>query len=211
MPYDLKGRNVLVTGGSRGLGAIICAKFAAEGCNIAINYANREAPATELAESLQKEYGVKTKVIQVDAGVVGDCVRCVQDTIKAFGGIDIIIGNAGWTRFSDFADLYSMEEHEWDKCWNVHVKGQMALLREAKPTFNANPEGGVFLITSSVAGITQSGSSMPYSVTKAAQLHMMKCLADSQGPKIRVNAVLPGLLLTEWASTALCLTEEKHS
>jgi NAD(P)-dependent dehydrogenase (short-subunit alcohol dehydrogenase family) len=74
----------------------------------------------------------------------------------------------------------------------------MALVREAMPTFNANPDGGVFIITSSIAGTSLSGSSMAYSVTKAAQLHLMRCLANTQGSKVRINAVLPGLLLTEW-------------
>jgi len=68
------------------------------------------------------------------------------------------------------------------------------------PTFNANPDGGVYIITSSIAGRTLGGSSMPYSVTKAAQLHLMRCLAKTQGPRIRVNAVLPGWLETEWVS-----------
>jgi NAD(P)-dependent dehydrogenase (short-subunit alcohol dehydrogenase family) len=76
----------------------------------------------------------------------------------------------------------------------------MALVREALPTFNQNPEGGVFIITSSVAGTSLGGSSMAYSVTKAAQLHLMRCLANTQGKKVRINAVLPGLLLTEWVS-----------
>ena len=74
----------------------------------------------------------------------------------------------------------------------------LQLMQEVAPIFNSNPDGGVYLISSSVAGITTSGSSMAYSVTKAAGLHLMKCLAATQGPKIRVNAVLPGLLLTEW-------------
>jgi len=74
----------------------------------------------------------------------------------------------------------------------------MALIREAMPTFNSNPEGGVFIITSSIAGTSLGGSSMAYSVTKAAQLHLMRCLANTQGSKVRINAVLPGLLLTEW-------------
>jgi NAD(P)-dependent dehydrogenase (short-subunit alcohol dehydrogenase family) len=80
----------------------------------------------------------------------------------------------------------------------------MWLLREALPVFKANPEGGVFIITSSVAGTSLSGSSMAYSVTKAAQLHLMRCLANSQGSKVRINAILPGLLLTEWVSRRLC-------
>jgi NAD(P)-dependent dehydrogenase (short-subunit alcohol dehydrogenase family) len=71
-------------------------------------------------------------------------------------------------------------------------------MRAALSTFTANPDGGAFIVTSSIAGIRPSGSSMPYSVTKAAQLHLMRCLAATQGPKVRVNAVLPGLLLTEW-------------
>ncbi|KAL9071150.1 MAG: hypothetical protein Q9157_005565 [Trypethelium eluteriae] len=68
MPYNLEGRNVLVTGGSRGLGALVCKKFAAEGCSVAINFANREQPATELSDHLQKEYGVKTAVIHAVSG-----------------------------------------------------------------------------------------------------------------------------------------------
>lgn len=183
-----------------GLGAGIARKFAAEGCNVAINYANNETPAQELAKELQQNHNIKTLVIKGDGGVMADCQHCVQETIKAFGGIDVIIGNAGWTKFTNFEDLDAMSEAEWDKCWAVNVKGMHALLKEAMPTFKQNPEGGVFLITSSVAGVSLSGSSMAYSVTKAAQLHLMKCLANTQGAKVRINAVLPGLLLTDWGN-----------
>ncbi|TKA27137.1 hypothetical protein B0A50_04474 [Salinomyces thailandicus] len=200
MPYKLQGRNVLITGGSRGLGAEIARKFAAEGSNVAINYVNSEAPAQDLAAELQQKHNVKTVVIKGDGGVLADCVRCVQETINAFGGLDVIIGNAGWTKFTQFDDLDAMTEAEWDKCWAVNVKGMHALIKAAMPTFNQNPEGGVFIITSSVAGVSLSGSSMAYSVTKAAQLHLMKCLANTQGAKVRVNAVLPGLLLTDWGN-----------
>lgn len=93
-----------------------------------------------------------------------------------------------------------MQGTDISQCYAFQVKGQIALLRAAMPTFNANPDGGVFLITSSIAGVYPGGSSMAYSVTKAAQLHLMKCLASSQGAKVRVNAVLPGLLMTEWVS-----------
>jgi NAD(P)-dependent dehydrogenase (short-subunit alcohol dehydrogenase family) len=74
----------------------------------------------------------------------------------------------------------------------------MALFREALPTFNENPDGGVFIVTSSISGAAVMGSSMAYSVTKAAQLHLISCLAKTQGSKVRTNAVLPGLLLTDW-------------
>ncbi|KAI9849292.1 MAG: hypothetical protein M1837_004751 [Sclerophora amabilis] len=201
MPYDLKGRNVLVTGGSRGLGALIAEKFAAQGCNIAINYVSNAERAKQTAEKIREiggAGGVKVLVTQGDMGVQSDIINTVKETISGLGGLDIVISNAGWTKFSQFGDLFALSEEEWDKCWAVNVKGNLFLLREALSTFNSNPDGGVFMMTSSVAGVSTSGSTMAYSVTKAAGLHLMKCLAQTQGPKIRVNAILPGLLLTEW-------------
>ncbi|MCJ1379101.1 hypothetical protein MMC17_002201 [Xylographa soralifera] len=198
MPYSLQGRNVLVTGGSRGLGALVAEKFAAEGCRVAINYVANAQRATLTAQKIERLFGGKVAVIQGDMGVRADCERVVREARAEMGGLDVVVSNAGWTKVSQFGDLHALSEEEWDKCWAVNVKGNMHLLREALPTFNANPDGGVFLMTSSIAGIGQSGSSMAYSVTKAAGLQLMKCLAQTQGPKIRINAVLPGLLLTEW-------------
>ncbi|RDL37933.1 Short-chain dehydrogenase protein sdr [Venustampulla echinocandica] len=200
MPYSLKGRNVLVTGGSRGLGALICHLFAKEGCNVAVNYFSSEDSAKGVAEKAEKEFGVKTCLIQGNMGVEADCIRTVKETIAQLGGLDIIISNAGHTRFSKFSDLNAPTVEDWDTCFAVNVKAQTFLMREALPTFNANPEGGVFIITSSIAGICTSGSSMPYTVTKAAQLHLMLCMAATQGPKIRVNAIMPGWLDTEWGN-----------
>ncbi|OBT71225.1 hypothetical protein VF21_09903 [Pseudogymnoascus sp. 05NY08] len=190
MPYELKGRNVLITGGSRGLGALLCDKFAKEGCNIAINYVSSSAAAEEIAKSIEGEYGVKAFAVQA--------VWVVEETIEKLGGLDIIISNAGWTRFSPIPDLHATTAADWDTCFAVNVKAQNYLLRTALPTFNANPEGGSLIMTSSIAGIAVSGSSLPYCVTKAAQLQLMKVFAASQGPKVRCNAVCPGLLLTEW-------------
>ena len=131
---------------------------------------------------------------------MAECSHCVQETIKAFNGIDVVICNAGWTRFSDFNDLDSMSDEEWDKCWHTNVLGVKRYVMEALPTFKHNPEGGVVIITSSIAAQKLGGSSMPYCVTKAAQVHVMKCIAASQGEKLRINAVLPGLLLTDWGN-----------
>jgi len=197
MPYSLKGRNVLVTGGSRGLGALICERFAAEGCNVAVNYVSSEDNAKEVAARVEK-HSVKSIVIKADAGVAVDNAKMIKETVEAFGGLDIIIANAGWTKFEKFGDLTGMPDDEWNKCWATNVMQHLQLMRDAKPIFDQNPDGGVYLITSSIAGISTAGSSMAYSVTKASQLHLMKCLAFSQGPKVRINAILPGLLLTEW-------------
>lgn len=143
---------------------------------------------------------IKTLTLRGDGGNMSDCARCVSETISGLGGLDIIIANAGWTRFSNFADLSSMSDDEWNKCWTTNVLGPKKYIECAMPTFNSNPEGGVVIITSSIAAQKLAGSSMPYSVTKAAQVHMMKCVAATQGKKLRCNAVLPGLLLTEWGN-----------
>lgn len=131
-----------------------------------------------------------------------DLETLVASTVSELGGLDIAIANAGWTKFSTFGDMDALDDGEWDRCWQANVMGPRHLLRAAMPTFKANKDGGVFLISSSIAGVSIGGSSMAYSVTKAAQLHMMKCLASTQGAegKVRINAVLPGLLLTDWVS-----------
>jgi len=197
MPYDLKGRNVLITGGSAGLGELLSTTFAKEGANVAINYFNRIEPAQKVQTQCQ-ELGVKAVLIKADMTSTSDAKRAVEETIEQLGGLDIILANAGWTRFSEWENLDSMSEEEWDRCWSANVKVPKTLLSEARATFDANPDGGLIITTGSIAAIGQGGSSMAYSVTKAAQFHLVKCLAATVGPKIRVNTVLPGLLLTEW-------------
>ncbi|CZR65786.1 related to short chain dehydrogenase/reductase family protein [Phialocephala subalpina] len=180
MPYSLKGRNVFVTGGSRGLGALICEKFAEEGAQVMVNYVFNAERAIEVVKKVQT-HDVKAFVIQGDAGIPEDNIRIIQETVEKLGGLDIVIANA-----------------EWNKCWAVNTVSHLQLIQAPIPILDSNPDGGVYIITSSIAGRTQSGSSMAYSVTKAAGLHLMKCLAATQGPKIRINAILPGQLLTEW-------------
>ena len=98
------------------------------------------------------------------------------------------------TNFMDLND--NVVEEDWDRCFNVNVKGHLWLMHAAKPHLEKNEEGGSFLLTSSVAGVKPSGSSLAYSVTKAAQIHRMKGLAMISGPKVAVNAVSPGLMMT---------------
>lgn len=103
-----------------------------------------------------------------DAASRADCARIVQESLATLGGLDVIVANAGWTKFTDFKDLHALSEQEWDlvgvcNCWNgsiwliqlqswaVNVKSNLHLLQEAAPTFNKNCDGGVVLMTSSVA------------------------------------------------------------
>jgi NAD(P)-dependent dehydrogenase (short-subunit alcohol dehydrogenase family) len=198
MTISLAGKVALVTGGSAGLGAAIVQKLAAGGCHVAINYAYSEGRAEELATLVASQFNVKTIKLQGDVSEEESCKRLVTETFKQLGGLDIVVSNAGWTRIINFADLDEVQVEDFDKCYSMNVKSHFYLFRAAKPYFDNNPEGGSFLITGSIAGLKPGGSSIPYSITKAASIHLTKCLAKSHGPKSRVNIVCPGLLLTEW-------------
>ena len=115
------------------------------------------------------------------------------------GRLDVVVSNAGWTRMTTFTNLdEQLFEDDWDKCFNMNVKSHLWILAAAKPHLEASDDGGTFITVASLAGVRPMGSSLPYSVTKAAQIHLVKGLALICGPKIRCNVVSPGLLLTEW-------------
>ena len=182
-----------------GLGALLCEGFAREGSNVAVNYNASPEQAAAVAAAVDR-HGVRSVRVQGDVGLLADCERIVAEAAAALGGLDVIVNNAGWTRPCPFGQLDAMTEAEWDRSWAVNTKSNLHLLRAALPTFNANPHGGSFVVTSSIAASIPSGSSMAYSVSKAAGLHLVTCLAETQGPKVRVNAIQPGFLKTEWGN-----------
>ncbi len=107
-----------------------------------------------------------------------------------------------------FGDLDALSEADWDYTWNMLVKSNVFLFRAARQYFKANSDGGVYLMQNSVGGLFTNGSSMAYSVCRAAGLHLTRCLAETQGPNIRINAVCPGLVDTE--RTAVFSEEQRQ-
>lgn len=197
----LQDKNVLITGGSAGVGAAVARKFVAEGANVAINYASSRDRADALREALLADSpSTKIVLLQGDVSQTGTCTKLVAETIAQLGSIDCIVSNAGWTKFADWADLDALSEDEWDKTFAINVKAHLYLFKAAKPHFNENKEGGNMIMTTSVAGIKQSGSALAYSVTKHAAQALARGLALHQGPKCRINTVAPGLLETDWAT-----------
>ena len=121
----------------------------------------------------------------------------VQDTISKFGRLDVVVSNAGWTRITNFANLdEGIIDEDWDKCLLYNVKAHLWLLHAARSELEKSE--GAFITTASLSGVRPGGSSLPYSVTKAACIHLSKALAVICSPQIRVNTVSPGLILTEW-------------
>ncbi|KAF7525000.1 hypothetical protein PCG10_005351 [Penicillium crustosum] len=200
-------RVALVTGASRGVGAAVARALAAQGnTRIVINYHNNAKAANQLIAELSElrsqssdgtvdSQGPWFTAIQADIASRVEMTRLVQQTVDRMGRLDIVVSNVGWTRMTDFMNLEDADnEADWDRCFDVNVKSHFRLFRACQPYLESSE--GVFIATASVAGVKPSGSSLAYAVTKAALIHLVKSLAVIAGPKIRVNSVAPGVLMT---------------
>jgi NAD(P)-dependent dehydrogenase (short-subunit alcohol dehydrogenase family) len=169
-----------------------------------INYASNQQKAQDLVTELSKipsSHSSPTTprfhVLQADVSSKVSVQNLVADTIKTMGRLDVVVSNAGWTRMTNFLNIEEgVNDEDWDKCFVMNVKTHLWLAYASKDALAATE--GTFISTASVAGVKPSGSSLPYAVTKAAQIHLVKGLAVILAPKIRVNCVSPGLMLTEW-------------
>lgn len=169
-----------------------------------INYASNESRAKKLVDELSNvplthssPANPRFHILQADVSSKPSVENLVKETLKTMGRLDVVVSNAGWTRMTNFLNIdEGVIDEDWDKCFVMNVKTHMWLAYAAKDAL-AETEG-TFLSTASVAGVKPSGSSLPYAVTKAAQIHLAKSLAVILAPKIRVNSVSPGLMLTEW-------------
>lgn len=206
----------LITAGSAGLGAAATRLFAKNGYRVVVNYANNDERANKLLEelpalsSLSRDNGSENFItIKADLGSRDDINRLIKETVDKFGRLDVIFSNGGWTRFRGMDSIDdNAHEDEWDQAFNVNVKSHLWLMQAAKKHLDESE--GTFITTASIAGVIPSGSSLAYAVTKAAQIHLMKALSVMAAPKIRVNSVSPGLLLTDWADRFPDELKEAH-
>ncbi|KAI1459035.1 NAD(P)-binding protein [Annulohypoxylon moriforme] len=206
----------LITAGSAGLGAAASRLFAKNGFRVVVNYANNDERANKLLAELpalstipRDSPGENFAAIKADLGSRDDINRLVKETVDRFGRLDVVFSNGGWTRFRGMTSIDdNAYEEEWDRTFNLNVKSHMWLMHAAKKHLEETE--GAFITTASIAGVIPSGSSLAYSVTKAAQIHLVKALAVMAAPKIRVNSVSPGLLLTDWAENFSDELKQNH-
>ncbi|MHB1172134.1 MAG: SDR family NAD(P)-dependent oxidoreductase [Lacisediminihabitans sp.] len=183
------GKVVLVTGSSSGIGKAIAMRLHAEGWHVVLNgYRTDEA-----GQSLCMELGGS---IYVDADVssFADARRLVQEAVIAFGRLDAVVNNAGVARQVPHHDLDAVDDGFWDRIMAVNLKGPWNVAKAARP-YLAETNGQI-INNASLAGMTATGSSIPYAISKAGVLHMTRLLAKALGPQIRVNAVAPGYIDT---------------
>jgi 3-oxoacyl-[acyl-carrier protein] reductase len=188
----LNGRVAVVTGASKGIGAGIAKALAAEGAKVVVNYASSKDGADRVVAEITKAGGTSIAV-QGDVALAADVKRLFAETKKAFGGLDVLVNNAGVYKF---APLEEVTEAEFHRHFNTNVLGILLMTQEALKHFG--PNGGSVINIGSVASTAAPPTSVIYSATKGAVDTMTRVLAkDLAKRKIRVNSINPGGVETE--------------
>ena len=185
----------LVTGSATGVGRACAVRFAKLGFAVTVNYSKSEDDAQETAK-LARACGVPVLLHKATVGDDAQVREMVNGTRAEFGGLDVLVNNAGTTHFINHTDLDAVTDDVWDEIMQVNVKGAFYCTRAAMPLLKER-KGNVVNVTS-VAGQTGQGSSIPYCASKAALNCMTLSMARAFGPEVRVNAVAPGPILTRW-------------
>ena len=193
----LTGQVAVVTGASKGIGAEIAQDLAAAGASVVVNYSSAKADADGVVDRISKQGG-KAIAIQANVAKRAEVAQLFAATVKAFGKVDILVNNAG---VYSFAPLEEITEEQFHRHFDVNVLGLLLATQEAVKHFN--PAGGSIInISSAVTSITPPNASV-YTATKGAVDAITRTLAKELGPrKIRVNAILPGMIETEGVKSA---------
>jgi 3-oxoacyl-[acyl-carrier protein] reductase len=190
---DLKGAVALVTGGNGGLGQRICHALAEEGAHIAVMYAKSRDQAESVARELTSRHQVNAHAFGCDITDAAAVDRLVGEVTKTFGRLDILINDAAYNVSIPFGDLDSLTPEVWSKIMAVNLTGPMSLTKAVAPVMKAQGRGRIVNIAS-VAGLSPTGSSIAYAVSKAGLIHLTRCMAVALAPETLVNCVAPGLL-----------------
>ena len=189
---DLTGQAIIVTGSSSGIGEAVAGRLGALGAGIVVNSASSVEAGERVAASLPDAV-----YVQGDIGEPGTAAALVGAAQERWGRLDGLVNNAGVTCEVPLADVDDVRPEHWDKILRTNVVGTFQVSQAALPLLREAPDGWITNITS-VAGIRQTGSSLPYAVSKAALDHLTTILAKHAGGQVRVNAVAPGLVETPW-------------
>jgi 3-oxoacyl-[acyl-carrier protein] reductase len=190
---DLTGAVALVTGGNGGLGQRICHALAKEGAHIAVMYVQSREQAENVARELAARYQLNAAAFACDITDGAAVDRLVGDAVKHFGRLDILVNDAAYNKSIPFPDLDALTQDVWDRIMDVNLTGPMRLTKAVAPVMKAQGRGRIVNIAS-VAGLSPTGSSIAYAVSKAGLIHLTRCMAVALAPETLVNCVAPGLL-----------------
>ncbi|MES2923748.1 MAG: glucose 1-dehydrogenase [Verrucomicrobiota bacterium] len=193
----LAGKTALVTGASKGIGASIAKHLAAEGAAVVVNYSSDRAGADKVVSEITAAGG-KAVAVKANVAEPAEIESLVAESVKSFGGIDILINNAG---VYQFAPLEEITPELFHRQFNINVLGLLLTTQAAVRHFPA--EGGAIVNISSVVSTLGLPGGSVYGGTKAAVDAATRSLAKELGPRgIRVNSINPGMVGTEGTATA---------
>ena len=192
-PRELAGKIAVVTGAASGIGRATARRLAADGAHIAIfdiNLAGAEAVAKELNDTYKMRRAI---AVHCDVTSEAAVIAAMQQVIRAFGGVDIVVNNAGFAIAKPVAET---TVDDWDRMFAVLGKGYFLISREAFKIWQTQKTGGSLIVIASKNSVMASKGNVAYSAAKAAELHMARCLAEEGGAiGVRVNTVLPDAVL----------------
>lgn len=194
-------RVCVVSGSSSGIGAATVQRYAREGWDVVVNCARSLGPAEAVAAQC-RSLGAQALVLQADIADDAQCVQLATRVREHFGRCDVLVNNAGTTRFVPMKKLDGLQAQDFHDIYAVNVVGTYQLTRALVPLLEQQAGAGVVNI-SSVASMMGRGSSIAYMASKGAVNAMTVGLARALSPKIRVNAIAPGLVETPWLTKGL--------
>lgn len=192
---DLTGRAVIITGSSSGIGESLAHRLAERGAGIVVSSATSVEAGERVAAALPDAVYVQGDISDPTTG--GRLVAAAQER---WGRLDGLVNNAGRTIEVPLANIDDVTPEHWHKVLDTNVIGTFFMSQAALPLLREAPDGWILNVTS-IAGVRQTGSSLPYAVSKAALNHLTAILAKHAGGGVRVNAVAPGLVATPWTAT----------
>ena len=191
---NIKNKNALITGASKGIGRAISIELAKQGVNVAINYNKSKKEAEEISNELMNAYNVKSIILKGDVSDKNDCSSIVEESINAFGNLDILVNNAG---IIDDNLLIRMSDDAWDKVLRTNLDSIFYCTKPAIKSMLKNKWGRILNI-GSVVGIRGNIGQANYSSSKAGMMGFTKSLAKEVATRnITVNTITPGYINTE--------------
>ena len=206
MDLNLQNKVVLVTGGARGLGAVLCKTFASEGAKVGINYCHSREQAEALASELGRHQATP---VPGDLGQEADIAPMFDQLEQAFGPVDVLINNAA---HCPSGPLESYTRAEWERTFAVNVTGAFQAAQEFIKRRRARRASGRMVnIASTAAFLGSTSGHLPYDASKGALLSMTRALAREVASEgLAVNAVAPGMVLTEMVAASWEARKEKY-